>query len=184
MSFADVDLGQGLVLRAWRESDAPRLAQIANDVRVWRHMSDLFPHPYTLEIAQHWVTRGHIDFGGDNCAVLELGVLIGAAGHHQDRGPQRCNSEIGYWLAPTAWGRGIATRVAAALTLKAFEPAEVTRVFAGIHAGNPASMRVLAKCGFEREGVLRLSTIKAGQAIDRVLYARYREARPTQPLAG
>ena len=32
-------------------------------------------------------------------------------------------------------------------------------------------MRVLEKCGFVREGVLRASAVKDGQVIDRVLYA-------------
>jgi RimJ/RimL family protein N-acetyltransferase len=36
---------------------------------------------------------------------------------------------------------------------------------------NPASMRILEKCGFVREGVLRASAIKDGQIIDRVMYA-------------
>lgn len=39
---------------------------------------------------------------------------------------------------------------------------------------NPASMRVLEKCGFVREGVLRKSAFKDGQLIDVVLYARVR----------
>ena len=36
---------------------------------------------------------------------------------------------------------------------------------------NPASMRVLEKCGFTREAVLRASVAKDGQIIDSVLYA-------------
>jgi RimJ/RimL family protein N-acetyltransferase len=47
-------------------------------------------------------------------------------------------------------------------------------VFAPVHAGNQASMRVLEKNGFHREGELRQSAIKAGRVIDRVLWARLR----------
>jgi hypothetical protein len=36
---------------------------------------------------------------------------------------------------------------------------------------NPASMRVLEKCGFAREAVLRASVSKDGELIDSVLYA-------------
>jgi RimJ/RimL family protein N-acetyltransferase len=36
---------------------------------------------------------------------------------------------------------------------------------------NPASMRVLEKCGFKREGVLRASVVKDGQVLDAMVYA-------------
>ncbi len=175
MSFPTTDLGAGLALRAWQLGDAPDLSRIANDIEVWRHMSDRFPHPYTPDIARYWVEHGHINFGGDNYAVVLHGALVGGAGIYQGSGDARCNAEIGYWYARNAWGTGIGTRVAAALTEMAFARALVSRVFAPVHAGNPASMRVLKKCGFEREGVQRLSAFKGEQLVDRVFYARYRE---------
>jgi RimJ/RimL family protein N-acetyltransferase len=57
----------------------------------------------------------------------------------------------------------------------AFARPEVTRVFATVHADNPASMRVLEKNGFVREGVLRRSVLKAGTPIDIVNYAKIRD---------
>lgn len=43
---------------------------------------------------------------------------------------------------------------------------------APVFAWNPASMRVLEKCGYTREGVMRKSVFKDGELIDSVLYAR------------
>ena len=43
-----------------------------------------------------------------------------------------------------------------------------------VFAWYPASMRVLEKAGFSREGVLRHSVFKDGQLIDSVLYAKLR----------
>lgn len=51
---------------------------------------------------------------------------------------------------------------------------DVIRLEAPVFEWNPASMRVLEKCGFVREGVLRRSVLKDGQVIDAVLYARLR----------
>jgi [ribosomal protein S5]-alanine N-acetyltransferase len=45
------------------------------------------------------------------------------------------------------------------------------RLEAPVFAWNPASMRVLEKIGFEREGTLRKSVYKDGQIIDCMLYA-------------
>ena len=162
-------------LRAWRDSDAAALAEHANNPKVWRNMSDRFPQPYTRAIAEHWVRQGHVDFGGDNWAIAFDDAAVGGCGIQQEEGQFRCNAEIGYWLAQTHWGCGIATRVARALAERALHDPEVTRVFAPVHAGNAASMRVLQKSGFVREGLLRQSAMKAGRVVDRVLYARYRE---------
>ncbi|MCA3223388.1 MAG: GNAT family N-acetyltransferase [Burkholderiales bacterium] len=164
----------GWCLRAWRLADAPSLARHANNERVWRNMSESFPHPYTEAIARHWVERGHVDFGGDNWAIAFDDQAVGGCGLHPGQGHERCNCEIGYWLGEPFWGRDVATEVVRVLTEQALVLPQITRVFAPVHAGNQASMRVLEKNGFHREGELRQSAIKAGRVIDRVLWARLR----------
>jgi ribosomal-protein-alanine N-acetyltransferase len=165
---------EGWCLRAWRESDAPSLSKHADNVNVWRWMSDSFPHPYTLAVAEHWVHRGHIDFGGDNWAIALSGEAVGGCGVIPQDGPLRCNAEVGWWLAEEHWGQGIVTHVAQALVTRAFENPQITRVFAPIHAGNRRSMRVAEKNGFVLEGVERQGAVKDGRIIDRHVYARYR----------
>ena len=164
----------GWTLRAWRDTDAPTLARHANNPAVWRHMSDAFPHPYTLEIAQHWVRRGHVDFGGDNWAICHGDDAWGGCGLHLGSGALACNAEIGYWLAQAQWGQGVATQVAHCLTERAFGNTHISRVFAPVHADNPASVRVLEHNGFMREGLQRVSAMKAGAPIDLIMMARYR----------
>jgi len=178
VSFPTVPLSQpGFSLRAWAHNDAMALTHVAGDDKVWCWMSDSFPHPYTLEVAQHWVDRGHVEFGGENCAVSWDGVAVGGAGFHPGSSFLRCSVEIGYFLAPPIWGHGVGTAVVAALTKLAFALPEVTRVFAPVHGGNAASMRILEKNGFVCEGTQRLSVFKAGQVIDRVIWATYREPK-------
>lgn len=164
----------GWTLRAWRAGDAESLAHHANNIRVWRNMSEGFPYPYSLEVAQHWVDRGHLEFGGNNWAIACDDIAVGGAGIHPGAGHAACSVEIGYWLGEAFWGRGVVTQVAAALTRIAFEPSAVTRVFAPVHADNPASMRVLEKNGFELEGRQRRSVLKAGVPIDITTWARLR----------
>jgi RimJ/RimL family protein N-acetyltransferase len=102
----------GWALRAWREADAAALAEHAGNINVWRNMSDAFPHPYTLEIANVWVTRGHVDFGGDNWAIAFNDAAVGGCGVAQQSAQFRCNAEIGYWLAQPFWRQGVGTLVA------------------------------------------------------------------------
>jgi [ribosomal protein S5]-alanine N-acetyltransferase len=164
----------GWVLRAWRRDDAASLARHADNVNVWRWMSDSFPHPYTLQIAEHWCTRGHVEFGGDNWAIALNDEAVGGCGIQQGQAQFVCSAEVGWWLAQEHWGRGIASRVARALVTRGFETARITRLFAPIHAGNTRSMRVAEKAGFVLEGIQRKSAIKAGRPIDRHLYALVR----------
>jgi RimJ/RimL family protein N-acetyltransferase len=175
LSLPTLDLGlPGWTLRAWRCDDAAALAIHANNEKVWRWMSDSFPHPYTREIAEQWVSRGHIDFGGDNWAIACDDEAVGGAGFHQLVGALSCSAEIGWWLAEAHWGRGVVTRVARVLAARAFENPEIMRVFAPIHAGNQRSARVAEKSGFALEAVQRQGAIKDGRVIDRWIFARYR----------
>jgi RimJ/RimL family protein N-acetyltransferase len=171
-----IDLGvAGWCLRAWHGYDAPALAKHATNPNVWRWMSDGFPHPYTLEIAEHWVGRGHVEFGGDNWAIACNDEAVGGCGIHQGASPFHCTAEIGWWLAEEHWGLGIATRAARVLVARAFDNPAITRVIAPIHAGNVRSMGVAEKAGLTLEAVQRKSAFKAGKIIDRHLYAIVRE---------
>ncbi len=61
----------------------------------------------------------------------------------------------GYWIDPDYWGKGIA---ATALTLVRdylFNECRAIRIQAMVEPDNPASMRVMEKCGYTREGLLR-----------------------------
>lgn len=179
MSLPVIALGvEGWCLRPWADADAPALAKHANNREVWRFMAEGFPHPYTLDIAEHWVRRGHVEFGGDHWAISVDGEAVGGCGVRPDCGPFRCNAEIGYWLAEPHWGRGIGRRAARAMAEQAFAKPGITRVYAGVHGDNPRSMRVLESVGFVRECVLRRSAVKDGRVIDRVLYASVRDDAP------
>ncbi|WAI02192.1 GNAT family N-acetyltransferase [Methanogenium organophilum] len=84
-------------------------------------------------------------------------------------------AEIGYWLGEPFWGRGIMTDAIAAVVPVAFVRLDIVRIQAGVFANNPASMRVLEKCGFVREAVLRNAITKNGVLMDEVMHARFRD---------
>jgi len=95
-------------------------------------------------------------------------MVGGAALHHLD--PMRDTVEIGYWLFVEARGRGIATRVVHALVEHAFRNG-ICRVEAHVRLGNEASERVLARAGFEREGVKRRYLRHGDERVDATLFA-------------
>jgi [ribosomal protein S5]-alanine N-acetyltransferase len=66
----------------------------------------------------------------------------------------------------------IATDAVRAVADEALGRLGYLRLEAPVFAWNPASMRVLEKCGFMREGVMKKSVFKDGEVIDSVLHAR------------
>lgn len=72
---------------------------------------------------------------------------------------------IGYFLAESHWGRGIATEAVRLLTAFLFREADVNRIQAEVMPGNESSKRVLLKNGFIHEGTLRQASVWSGKGI-------------------
>jgi len=160
-------------LRPWRVGDETSLVRNANNRRVWHNLSRL-PHPYTRQDADAWIARASTHVPVVDFAIVVDGGAVGGIGVELGRDVFLRSAEVGYWLGEPYWGRGIATEALRAVTEYAFATFDLCRLQAGVFEWNPASMRVLEKCGFAREGVLRRAAIKDGQLIDLVLYARVR----------
>lgn len=110
---------------------------------------------------------------GTTLAILRRGALIGAVGlvvSTKDR-----HGELGYWLGARHRGEGYATEAARALVRWAFRRWKLRRVFAQVLAGNKASVRVLEKIGFLREGVRRKHIRKGGRWYDAHQFGLLRE---------
>ena len=63
--------------------------------------------------------------------------------------------EVGYFLKPSAWGKGYATEACRRIVRFAFEESPLTEVVATFEIGNKGSQRVLEKAGFVSHGMRR-----------------------------
>jgi RimJ/RimL family protein N-acetyltransferase len=144
-----------LVLRAPRRSDVKAIASFANDRRIAANTARI-PHPYGIEDAEQFVAAVN-KREGEACFVIMLECApIGVCSVDlREDGP-----EVGYWLGVPYWGRGFATEAVRALIDHAFGDLEHETLISGARVNNPASRRVLEKCGFQWTGV-RLSRIRA-----------------------
>jgi RimJ/RimL family protein N-acetyltransferase len=168
-----------LVLRAPRAQDAQVLAAVANDLRIAENTARL-PHPYKVENAEEFVAQ----FSRDDREIAFLITLaddeiIGVCGIAI---PDRGGPELGYWIGVRHWGRGYATEAARAVIDHAFAELGYNTLHASVRVSNPASRRVLEKCGFQWTGVeLRRIRAIASAApfdrfrLDRGLWASLRE---------
>ena len=107
-------------------------------------------------------------------AIEVDGIAVGGVGVDLGEGINAKSGHFGFWLGEQYWGRGIMTTTVRAASEYALTHFGLVRLEASVFAWNPASMRVLEKSGFVREGLLRKSVLKEGQLIDQVLYALVR----------
>jgi ribosomal-protein-alanine N-acetyltransferase len=166
-----LDLGD-LRVRSWRRDDLDALMRHANNPKIAANLRDQFPHPYTRRDAIDYLNYVRTVEVETSFAVEYDGGAIGGIGFKLGLDVARLTAEMGYWLSEDYWGRGLTTLAVSATVDWAFENYKLTRIYAMAFAHNVASMRVLEKAGFEREGILRRSAIKNGVVLDQVLYAK------------
>ena len=160
-----------LVLRAPRLEDAENIAVLANDRRIAENTARI-PHPYTLADAEAFLAAANRSDGETTFLIaLPNDTVIGACGLELREGPRTAARmpELGCWLGVPYWGRGYATEAVRALIDHAFTDLEVEALQAGARVTNPASRRVLEKCGFQWTGVglYRIRALKSSAPIDR-----------------
>jgi ribosomal-protein-serine acetyltransferase len=104
--------------------------------------------------------RGGLRTQGRRAACRE--TLCGVVGLHGSLRTQG-TAMVGYWVRRSQQGQGFATEATAAVALWAFGPLGVARLSVMAAPANHASVRVIRKVGFTREGVLRHMQLLPGR---------------------
>jgi ribosomal-protein-alanine N-acetyltransferase len=134
------------------------------------------PYPYTSADFQDWLkiveqTTKQQERPVHWAIRNEAGSLIGGCGFDSLQIGKSHRAEIGYWLAKPYWGRGIITAVVRRICEFGFVEFGLVKITAHVFFDNAASARVLEKCGFQLEGVLRKHYLKDGKFLDAKSFA-------------
>lgn len=159
-------------LRRWRPSDAPEVAAACSDKEIQRWLP--LPSPYTEREALEYVATMQ-----ENAATgKEFALAIADPMSDRPLGSIGCRmaresgiADVGYWVAPSARGKGVATTAVRALAEWVFENLHPVRLELLAHIENVASQRVAEKAGFVREGVLRDYHELRGRRVDVVMFS-------------
>jgi RimJ/RimL family protein N-acetyltransferase len=153
-------LSDGVVtLRAFRPDDAAAVARACDDpeTAAWLPV----PVPYRLEDGRAYVDEvcpaGWADGSAATFAVVDAGTdeLLGDISLKlPNRHPLRFG-EVGYWTAPWARGRGVASRATQLVSRWGLQELGLNRVELLADLDNVASVRAAEKAGFVREGTAR-----------------------------
>lgn len=159
---------EDILLRKITSQDLDALCVIYQNPNVFRYIPG--DAKKSRETVRHLVDHFERDFRKGK--ELFLGIclpespdqLIGVAEmFHYD--PKVNMVTVGYRLEEQFWGKGYAARAMRALCAYLFDDIGINRIQAFVMPENPASMRVLEKCGFVREGYIRQGSFCRGKGI-------------------
>jgi [ribosomal protein S5]-alanine N-acetyltransferase len=162
-----------LLLRDFRADDWPALLAYQSDPRylryyAWTGRSEAdvrsFVQRFLDQQAEQPRWRWQLAI-----VLAATGALIGNCGLRLDA-PGARSGNIGYELAPPAWGQGYATEAAREMVRFGFAELGLHRIWAQCVADNAASVRVLEKIGLRREGRLREADWFKGRWWDGLIY--------------
>lgn len=172
-----------LILRGWAETDGEAMYAYAKNPKIgpaagWK------PHE-NLEESMHYAALFSKDPALWAIVEKESGTVIGSAGLHTDG--KRSNPRarmIGYVLREESWGKGYMTEAVRALTAFGFERLCLDTISIFHYATNQRSRRVIEKCGYHFEGVIRrASSLFDGSVQDDCCWSLLRDAYLTQKNA-
>jgi RimJ/RimL family protein N-acetyltransferase len=143
-----------LALREFREDDVDALHRLNSDPRVMRYIGD--GSTENREATERAVARSmkyYANYPGLGVWPAEdrkSGAFLGW--FCLKYVPQTVEIEVGYRLAPEAWGHGLASEGARALVRYGFDELGLSRIIGLTHPDNAASQRVLQKAGLADAG--------------------------------
>lgn len=163
--------GRGIRLRQLTQADADDLFDVFSDPRVMRYWSrGPFRH---LGEARQLIED--IDAGWRSDTLYQWGIepdgagrIVGTTTLFQLSMAHR-RGEIGFALGSAWWGRGWARAAVECLIDHAFDALDLGRLEADVDPRNTASLGLLERLGFRREGLLRERYRVAGEVQDSVI---------------
>lgn len=174
MSSTSMKFTDGIVtIRKFRRNDKYRMAEIANNMKIAINLRDAFPYPYSLEDARKFINMCLRIKPYQIFAIEFEGEYVGNIGLHKQDDVYRKTAELGYFIGEQYWNRGITPRAVNLICEYGFRELDVIKIYSGVFSFNTASQRVLEKCGFELEAVLKSAVIKNGKICDEYRYARF-----------
>ncbi len=157
-----------------------------------RDAADVYAYAKDPEVARHVLWDAHRSIGESRLFLRfmvrqyrlgepsswgivhrETGRVIGTIGYMSYNG-ENSTVELGYSLSREYWGQGLMTEALNAVLKETFEVLKVHRAEAQHFSGNPASGRVMEKCGMQHEGHMRQRIYNKGRFRDVELWGMLR----------
>ncbi len=157
-------------IRKMKFSDKADIARFMNNKNIWDNLRNFIPFPYNENDAENFINLIEND---DNQIVFAIEYdknFCGVIGLILQKDIYEKSAEIGYWIGEPYWGKGIASEAVKLITEYGFKKNDILRIYACVFEFNIASMKVLEKNGYIKEGILKKAIFKNGENIDEHRY--------------
>ena len=145
-----------ILLRHWQESDAEALFKYASDPDVGPRAG--WPAHKSVEESREIIRTFFHNDTTWAIVLKETGEAIGCMGYYTHEtsnipiGENDC--EVGYWIGKPYWNKGICTEALKLMLDYCIHEKHFENIWADHFTGNPASGKVMEKCGFSDTGML------------------------------
>jgi RimJ/RimL family protein N-acetyltransferase len=143
----DILITSRLTLRPPLEVDLDSITHWLGDQAISRNLRTV-PFPYDRIDAEEWLGKCQDRSDGRQVFTVHRERLMGCVGVGLCQGEW----ELGYWIARPHWGKGYAREAVRAVLDHAIASSGMKRIVASAAVDNPASLKVLDRCGFEMTG--------------------------------
>ena len=170
---------ENIKIRPLKLSDKTQLSKLANNKKIWDNLRHYIPFPYSESDADFFINLTKKENPKQTFAIEYKGKLSGVIGLVIQKDVYQKSAEIGYWVGEPFWGNGIATNAVKLITEYGFNKLGLNRIYTGVFAYNIASMAVLEKNGYEKEGIFKNAIIKNNKVCDEHRFYKLNENKKT-----
>ena len=176
MFYCEIDENLRLIL-PHKQHAAELLALVRANLDELKPWMPWASDDYSETSALLYINQNLLDFatiGNFSASLVERGRIVGQVGFHNYDAVNR-HTELGYWLAKDAQGRGLMTRAVRALVDYLFGEFDLNRVQINCNVENTKSRAIPERLGFTLEGIRRQAEYHQGRFGDWAVYAMLKE---------
>jgi ribosomal-protein-serine acetyltransferase len=162
-----------LELKLLLPEDAPTLFAIVEEYRAslrqWLVWVDGMK---TLADAEKFIAEARREYDTTQAftaGIWSQGALVGAIGHNRIDWTNRMGNP-GWWLIPSAQGKGIMTQSCRVVFAHAFDELGLARICVGVATQNKKGQAFVERLGFKQLSVLRKAEVLSGRPVDHIVY--------------
>lgn len=154
IEYGNVINTERLVIRNWKERDLFDITEMLTDPEVMLP-SGVIPAKDEEE-AESKLKEQMLDSNDYAIVLRNTGKVIGMIKYQRDHKRRKVNScSMAYELNKDYWGKGYMTEALKAMVEHCFETTDTELIAVGHFESNMGSRKVIEKCGFKLEGVIR-----------------------------
>jgi [ribosomal protein S5]-alanine N-acetyltransferase len=155
-----------------KAADIPQIVKYASNKKISQYTLNL-PDPYTEKDAIYWLNLSSQGLKNKTNYIFTIRFndtdgFIGGISLTVEQ--KFFRAEIGYWLAEPFWNNGYTSEAATSIIDFGFNRLGLNKLTSSHFEENPASGKVMVKCGLTKEGVLKEHLYKNNSFHTLILY--------------